>query len=312
MKTAVDLSIPGTTAFLYDPATDRFYTGPYHEKILKTNDLFNWDAHYVFGWYDTNTRQLSIADEYQSPATRQEETKALEVATQHFKKTAAEPAYVQPYLDSLNPKEIHGMGGDCKNPYCDYKFTPDDKKDMVWSGGWFTCPQCDMSLNYSGNLGQDKVTRTGLTPTQMGDIGEAIIEEMANIPGVGPVVRKHEQPQDPLDFIIGDYGIDVKTNHSEAQPRFKIGGAHERAQKLHRAMELGITPGLIGVRLNFYHNNADIFFRPQMSDTWIGQEGLTHIGKIPFHHLNPFKDPSKVPAVDQLPDDDTTDPRSHD
>ena len=217
-------------------------------------------------------------------------------------KLAAEPLYVRPYLETLNPGEVHGEQGDCANPLCPYQFTPADRKEMVQTGGWFTCPHCDMTWNYSTKPGS--TIKVGITPTQLGDIGEDLIDEMHNVPDVGAVIWRHPEAQDPLDFIIGGYGVEVKTNHSEAQPRFKLGGQYERAQKIQKAMELGLTPALIGVRLNFYTNIADIFFRPQMSDTWIGQPGLDHIGQVNFSHLNPFKKPQDVPSVNNLPDDD--------
>lgn len=217
-------------------------------------------------------------------------------------KLASEPSYVRPYLENLHPAEVHGQQGDCKNPFCPYQFVTADKKEMLANGGYFTCPVCDMTFNYSGK--PEAAVKAGITPTQMGDIGEDVIDGMINIPRVGPVMWRHPQPQDPLDFVIGEFGVEVKTNHSEAQPRFKLGGGYERAQKITKAMELGLTPALIGVRLNFYRSLADIFFRPQMSDSWIGQPGLEHIGQVNFSHLNPFKKPYDVPSVDRLPDDD--------
>lgn len=219
-------------------------------------------------------------------------------------KMSSEPSYVQPYLQRLNPDEVHGAGGDCKNPYCNYQFTADDRKEIYHNEGYFTCPKCDMTFDYNTSPGDHLVTRLGLTPTQMGDIGEDIVDNMVNIPGVGPVVWRHDTPQSPLDFVIGQYGVEVKTNHSEAQPRFKLGGSYERGQKIQKAMEMGLTPALIGVRLNFYRDKADLFFRPQMSDTWIGQSGLEHIGQVDFSDLNPFRRPEDVPPASDLPDDD--------
>ncbi len=56
---------------------------------------------------------------------------------------------IRPYLETEHPPEVHGEKGDCKNPYCRYQFTPDDRKEMLYLGGYFTCPQCDLTYNYS-------------------------------------------------------------------------------------------------------------------------------------------------------------------
>lgn len=219
------------------------------------------------------------------------------------------PGYVQPYLQTLNPSEIHNLGGHCINPKCDYVFTPQDEKEISSMGGWFTCPKCDWTYNYytqGDKFSPGGFTHSGLTMSEMGQIGEAIINRMVNVPGVGTVTWWGGGQIGSLDFIIGQYGVEVKTNHSEATPRFKLGGARERQQKIDAAVSQGLTPALIGVRLNFYSDKADIFFRPQMTDTWVGNPQLQHIAKVDFTEFNPFPNPQDVPPPRSLPEDDAT------
>lgn len=47
---------------------------------------------------------------------------------------------------------------------------------------------------------------------------------MGQLPGVGTITTIFELKNNPIDAIIGSYGVEIKTNHSEAQPRFKLGG----------------------------------------------------------------------------------------
>lgn len=221
----------------------------------------------------------------------------------------AAPKYVQPFLDKLNPDERHNIGGDCINPKCDYSLSDEDKRDMYAYDGAFTCPRCDRSYNYfydNDPDGPGGYTRSALTMKTMGGIGESVVDEMVYIPQVGGITWHSPDYNSPLDFIIGPYGVEVKTNHSEATPRFKLGGAAERAQKIQMAESMGLIPAILGVRLNFYADVADIFFRPQMTDTWIGNAELLHVAKVSFDHLNPYRNPYEVPDATQLPQDDST------
>lgn len=219
------------------------------------------------------------------------------------------PQYVQPYLQTLNPNEIHNVGGHCLNPKCDYEFTSEDEKEINSMNGWFTCPKCDSTYNVYTSGAKDSpggYTLAGLSMTEMGDIGESIINRMVNIPGVGTVIWWGQGAMGALDFVIGDYGVELKTNHSEAQPRFKLGGGYEVARKKAEAINAGYIPAMLGIRLNFYTDKADIFFRPEMIDTWIGNPQLKHIAKVDFTEFNPYKNPEDVPSARKLPDDDST------
>jgi hypothetical protein len=225
----------------------------------------------------------------------------------------------QRFLRGLYPNEVHSLPGDCINPKCDYVFTDADKAEISLNDGWFTCPKCRYSYDYYYDIipGRGGYTLAGLTMKSMGDIGEKLIEEMHNVPQLGTVTWISEDINDPLDAIIGPFGVEIKTNHSQAQPRFKITGTTwdstakqkipMRRVKLQECANKGLRPAIVGVRLNFYNDQADIFVRPDsMSDSWIGVPGLSHVATVDFEHLNPFKDPHKVPPPDKLPEDDDT------
>jgi hypothetical protein len=217
----------------------------------------------------------------------------------------------QTFLGDLYPDETHNAGGDCINPKCDYHLNQADRDQMDSAGGWFTCPKCDKTYNYYDNFDFDKTpggrNRVGLTPGEMGQIGETIIERMKFVPGVGKITWVSTEYNFPIDMIIGEYGVEIKTNHSEAQPRFKLGGGQERQAKIKYCEDNNLKQGFIGVRLNFYTDQADIFFRPQFTDTFIGQAAMTHIGSVNFADLNPFRDPEDVPPPSELPTSDEDD-----
>lgn len=224
----------------------------------------------------------------------------------------------QRWQNQTYPNEQHGLPGDCINPKCDYTFTPEDIREIEDYSGWFTCPNCGWTFNYLDDA-EERKTRAGLTLDSMGAIGESIIENMGEVPGVGHVTQVFNLKTNPIDAIIGPYGVEIKTNHSEAQARFKIGGEYvwvaelgkavkPRESKEYYCQQYGLKPALIGVRLNFYTDRADIFFREGMTDTWIGNKLLTHVATVDFADLNPFKHPEDVPPASELPDDDSTPP----
>jgi len=212
------------------------------------------------------------------------------------------------FFNDLYPDEVHNLGGHCMNPKCDYVFTDADERDIEMANGWFTCPKCNQTFNYQDDLYNygrpGGSTRAGLTMDQMGTIGENIVAKLGKIDGVGQVLESHAFKGFPIDFTIGPYGVEVKTNHSEAQARFKLGGGFERQQKIKYVNEHRLKPGLLGVRLNFYTNRADLFFRPAFTDTWIGNPQMKHVASVDFSEFNPFKRPEDVPPASQLPDDD--------
>lgn len=221
------------------------------------------------------------------------------------------------WLHGLHPDEQHGIDSDCINPFCDYNFTDADKTEIIRNDGWFECPKCGTIYDYLKDPipGQGGYTRSGLTMTAMGTIGEQVVERLGTIPGLGPITWVSPDYNSPIDMIAGDYGVEVKTIHSQSQPRFKISGEkkslggqifNQRQWKYHYVQEQGLKPALVGVRLNFYRSLADVFVRPDgFPDAWISAGALTHIGTFSFEDLNPYAN-SKVPDPSQLPEDDST------
>lgn len=216
-------------------------------------------------------------------------------------------------FQEMYPDEVHNVGGDCINPKCDYLFNDADWKDITMGGGWWTCHKCGFTYNYydeaDDNFGwgwnrPGGQTRAGLTMDQLGAIGESVVAQLGEIEGVGKIIESHAFKGFPIDFTIGQYGVEVKTNHSEAQARFKLGGKEERQAKIRHCNENNLKPGIVGVRLNFYTDKADVYFREGFTDTWIGNPKLRHVATVDFSALNPFKHPEDVPPANMLPDDD--------
>ena len=254
---------------------------------------------------------------------------------QHVAMPVTRPKYVDNYLEQLAPGEEHALDPEshCVNPKCDYYFTPQDEEEIEQNKGEFTCPKCGTTYNYLretptyGDWGEWEEggnyptkgrpanpggnTRAGLTLDQMGQIGEKIVLRMGELPGLGSVQAASDSYNFPIDVIVtgqnGRFGCEVKTNHSQAQERFKIGGQCERQQKITYCLENGLKPALIGVRLNFYTDKAYVFFREGLTDTWIGNSKMRHVATLDFADLNPYRSPdpqAQALAVDNahLPD----------
>jgi hypothetical protein len=220
------------------------------------------------------------------------------------------PMRAERFLEGLYPNESHGVGGDCRNPKCGYIFSPEDEKEMYYNGGWITCPNCGTIQNPMEEGVTRKTTKAGITPSEMGNIGEEIVGRLHTIPLLGEITWKSNQVQFPIDMIAGPFGVEIKTNHSEAQPRFKLGGGTDTGRsgtlkgKLMYCENNNLRPALVGVRLNFYTDKADIFVRPDsFTDTWIGANALHHVASVDFTDLNPFKRPEDVPPPSELPED---------
>jgi len=247
------------------------------------------------------------------------------------------PGYVDSYLEGLaGPGEQHqdpNKAGQyrCMNPKCLHEFSAGELDEAEWQGGMITCPQCgfqnkvaeeplfqrsDPSQTPGGRpytVNPDARTRAGLTLTEMGDIGESVVFRLGEIPGVGMIKPAGDTYHFAIDGIIetprGNFGVEIKSNHSQAKERFRIGDAKERAAKIQYCLEHGLKPAIVGVRLNFYTDKAYVFFREGMTDTWIGNQKMMHVGTFDFADLNPFKSPdpeAQALAVKnaELPDQD--------
>ncbi len=227
---------------------------------------------------------------------------------EHVAMGVSRPKYVDGYLEGLTgPNEQHNVdqNSHCLNPKCGQQF--DDS--MLNSDGTVQCPSCGFQQNVLGEVEQawrpgetgkpelnpGGITRSGLTLGDMGQIGEQVVLRLGELPGIGAVQPASGDYNFPIDAIIvsqrGKFGVEIKTNHSQAQERFKIGGKQERHEKITYCLTHGMKPALVGVRLNFYTDKAYVFWREGLTDTWIGNSKMQHVGTYDFSDLNPFKSP---------------------
>lgn len=217
------------------------------------------------------------------------------LGVEHVAMPVTRPPYVEDYLSEIaGPNEQHeaNPNGHCMNPKCRATFGEED----VDSNGIATCPECFMEQDtHQDTNSPGGTTRAGLTLKQMGDIGEKVVARMGELPGVGVISWVSPDYNHPIDAIVasqrGNFGCEIKTNHSQAQERFKVGGKIERQEKIKYCLTNGLKPALIGVRLNFYTDKAYIFFREGLTDTWIGNAKMMHVATLDFSDLNPFKSP---------------------
>lgn len=229
---------------------------------------------------------------------------------QHVGMGVTRPHYVDPTLEQIaGPDEQHRAdpNSHCVNVKCNQQF--DDS--MVGPDGSVTCPNpgCGWEQNVMADpeatwkpgesgrpeLNPGGITRSGLTLERMGTLGEEIVKRMGDLPGIGSITPASDQYNHPIDVIVesqrGKFGCEIKTQHSQAQERFKIGGKAERQEKIAYCLTHGLKPALIGVRLNFYTDKAYVFFREGLTDTWIGNAKMLHVATLDFSDLNPFKSP---------------------
>jgi len=246
----------------------------------------------------------------------------------------ARPLVMDQYLEEIaGPNEQHHIdpSAHCINPKCGYHFNDQDIAQLEASGGEFTCPRCGTTSNYLNDAkshipdpdGSGKAvlnpggnTRSGLTMSQMGQIGEQLVLGLGDLPGIGAPEPASDSYNFPIDIVIvgnrGKFGVEVKSCHSQAQERFKVGDKAEKEEKLAYCAANGLKPAIILVRLNFFTDKAYVFFREGMTDTWISNKQMTLVGTYDFSHLNPFKSPdpqAQALAVENanLPDQATGD-----
>lgn len=239
------------------------------------------------------------------------------VATKTAAIKSRPPKYVQHWVEQTHPDEFQGHPSDCINPKCQHHWTDEDEHQLL-QYGQIKCPRCHTLQTIDGNLGgfDDNQkgygdnpgggTKSGLSLSDMGRMGQEIVKR-AQLPGF---TFKHEftEPNWPIDQVWtdqhgNDWGMEVKAAHHQAQQRFKLGDAAERNKKIAYTGENGLRQGLLGVRMNFATNKADIFHRPQFTDTWVGAPTMHHMGTVDFSDLNPFKDPSEIGQLPQEQDD---------
>ena len=228
------------------------------------------------------------------------------------------PNHTMDWLNTNKPDEAFGQESDCINPKCEHNWTDEEQLDLAKYGDTI-CPDCGMMQNRNGTAGpiedaeNDSMTRgkptnklpgggfarSGLPIIQMGNIGEKLVARAQTLP-CGQVTHHFGGAgvyNNPVDFTTVDqhgnpWGVEVKTIDARSGPRFKLGGAGEVKKKVAYCQEHGLRQGLIGVRLNFYTDEADLFWRPQFTDPYLGDKTMTHVGTLNFADLNPFRDPA--------------------
>lgn len=228
------------------------------------------------------------------------------------------------FKNTMWPNESHGINADCPNPYCDYMITPQDVEHAEHTGGAFECPKCRWQYDLSPYLWGDnrERTRSGMSLQSMGQLGEDVVkkfvDENGGIPGLGELLWESPDYHDPIDIVAGDYALEVKSLHSESFPRYKIAadpgsGArradviqkkHQRLAELSQHLEKPLYPGLLGVRLNFYTNRADLFFAPEYKDRMM--TAMQPVGYTDFSNLNPFPNPEDVTSMQLPPQGETS------
>lgn len=146
-------------------------------------------------------------------------------------------------------------------------------------------------------------TRIGLKPSEQGDIGEALVKDMGELPGYGKILWVHPGTSvspSPLDMATADWGIEVKTlGYDAVHHRFIPGRPKEKADKNAMAIARGLK-GVLGVLvlLNYRSGLADIYVREFPVDPATGKgigtfrSGLSQhlVAEVPFH--NTLMDPS--------------------
>lgn len=183
----------------------------------------------------------------------------------------------------------------CANPKCGYYFSDAEWQEMM-QAGYATCPRCGYSQQMTELFAPGGGTRSTLTLDEVGNLGEEVVARIAELPGIGHVVESYATKTNPIDAIVEGfngvrYGVEIKTIDSRAQSRFKLGGQQERQAKIAYCYQQGLAPALVGVRLNFFDDTADVFFREGMTDTWIGTRAMKHVAQHSFADINPFRQP---------------------
>lgn len=216
----------------------------------------------------------------------------------------------------------------CYTPTCDFWISPDSQYAIENSGGgYYTCPRCQRSYNLIYELpwavpGSEEYQQfdtytgsgtgpSGLSASEVGQIGEDIVEQLGEIPGYGPLTWWHEggaAAPSPVDGATQEWAIEVKTVLYDAMHhRFIAGGnrgtRNERADKNQAAEEMGKL-GILGVLviLDMRRSVADIYVKEMPLAGWnvrgktfygIGNfrsHAGTHLVKeVPFK--NPYVDP---------------------
>lgn len=200
------------------------------------------------------------------------------------------------------------------NTPCTFQISPEAQSHVTNNGGYYTCPNCKEShdllseLPWHGSQNREDFekdfsagggTRIGLDPKSQGDIGEALVKQLGELPGYGPIVWHSEVYNSPLDMATKEWGIEVKTlGYDAIHHRFIPGRPHEKQEKNSMSLARGYK-GVLGVLvlLNYRTSKADIYAKEYPVDPVTGKGvgafrsyGAPHLlAEVPFK--NPYMQP---------------------
>lgn len=191
----------------------------------------------------------------------------------------------------------------CVNPSCGWMHSPGQHEQE--------CPQChstpaDEATFYdpAGSLAPGGWTRSGLTMTSQGQLGEQIVQDLHEIPGYGPITWWATAYNSPLDGGTADWGIEVKTANVDAVQQFVV-GKDEKVTKNAAAEDMGYK-GILGILvvLDYRRSVADIYAREFTLEPWLGgngrwSQGIGRYRKQHGYHLvkeQPFTNPFMTPT----------------
>lgn len=216
----------------------------------------------------------------------------------------------------------------CHNGSCDFWISPEAQTSVEKSGGYYSCPRCLKSYNMmyelpwshpdaGDNYDPTRTSPSGLTVTEVGDIGEKLVEGLKQLPGYGPITWWHSggvTGASPLDGATKDWGIEVKTILADAlHHRFIAGGNRPRAGETYPEKEMKNKEaekmgklGVLGllVILDMRRSVADIYAKEMPLAGWTNStgrqiNGVAHFRSNSANHLlaevpfkNPYMDPS--------------------
>lgn len=233
---------------------------------------------------------------------------------------------------ATDPQEIQNLLNadyqQCRNQRCDFYVNP-EHINSIWNE-WgeqsgFTCPRCTMKYGFldpepfgntqnpaNGAFKPGGTTLAGVGLDTQGNIGEELVRQLPEIPGYGKVSWYPDTYHSPLDGIVGDWGIEVKTiTKDAANQRFISGRPSEKASKNLMAAERGLK-GILGllIVLDYQKSVADVYAREMPLDPQALQDpdrvhlaGIKHfrtqqadvsklVTEIPFK--NPLLDPNSI------------------
>lgn len=239
---------------------------------------------------------------------------------------------------ATHPQEIENLDAagymPCRNPRCDFHISPEAQQDIPMHGE-YDCPRCQSRYYPYGTVpfARDQetalgtpvpktkrkmngITHSGLSLTEIGQLGEDLIQEQGQLPGYGPFTWWSPVYHSPLDGAVEDWGIEVKAIDKQGKhQKFVAGKPFYREQKNKMAATMG-KKGVLSVLvvLDFVRSVADVYVREHLLEPWRAGNGKMVTGIANYHKSQaprileeiPFKNPFLDPHHDTtLPNPET-------